>query len=235
RERSAAQPLTPLRLFAVPNVAAANLVQTVMIAGMFGQQFFIALYLQLVLGFDATEVGLGMLPVALAIGLFSLGLSARAIARAGAKGVLVGGLLLIAAALLAMQRAPVDGLYWRDVLPALLVMGAGAGLAMPALPTLALARATPADAGLASGLLNTTQQIGAAIGLSLLATLAASRSETLRAGGEGAIEALAGGYRLAFAVAAALALAAAALAVTLLRGEQTPAPTPERDVYAARP
>ncbi|MDW5594734.1 DHA2 family efflux MFS transporter permease subunit [Conexibacter stalactiti] len=240
RERSAAQPLTPLRLFTVPNVAAANLVQTVMIAGMFGQQFFVALYLQLVLGFDATEVGLGMLPIALAIGLFSLGLSTRAIARAGAKGVLVGGLLLIAAGLMAIQRAPVDGLYWRDVLPALLVMGAGAGLAMPALPTLAMARSTPADAGLASGLLNTTQQIGAAIGLSLLATLAASRSETLRAGGEGAVVALAGGYRLAFAVAAGLALAAAALAVALLRGERAvapgaPAPAAEHDLYAAGP
>ena len=218
RERGARQPLVPLRLFAVRNVAAANLVQTVMIAGMFGQQFFIALYLQLVLGWSPTEVGLGMVPIALTIGLFSLGLSARMIERAGAKGVLVGGLLLIAAGLLLMQRAPVDGVYWRDVLPALLVMGAGAGIAMPALPTLALADATPADAGLASGLLNTTQQVGAAIGVSLLASLAASRSETLRGEGRAALDALASGYSLAFAVAAGLALAAAGLAVTLLTG-----------------
>jgi len=189
-----------------------------MIAGMFGQQFFIALYLQLVLGWSPTEVGLGMVPIALTIGLFSLGLSARMIERAGAKGVLVGGLLLIAAGLLLMQGAPVDGVYWRDVLPALLVMGAGAGIAMPALPTLALADATPADAGLASGLLNTTQQVGAAIGVSLLASLAASRSETLRGEGRAALDALASGYSLAFAVAAGLALAAAGLAVTLLTG-----------------
>jgi MFS family permease len=217
REQRAKQPLVPLRLFAVRNVAAANLVQTVMIAGMFGQQFFIALYLQLVLGWEPTEVGLGMVPIALTIGLFSLGLSARMIERAGAKGVLVGGLLLITAGLLLMQRAPVDGRYWVDVLPALLVMGAGAGIAMPALPTLALARATPADAGLASGLLNTTQQVGAAIGVSLLASLAASRSETLRDDGHAALDALASGYSLAFAVAAGLALTAAGLAVTLLR------------------
>ncbi len=144
RERHASQPLVPLRLFAVRNVAAANLVQTVMIAGMFGQQFFIALYLQLVLGWAPTEVGLGMVPIALTIGVFSLGLSARMIERAGAKGVLVGGLLLITAGLLLMQRAPVDGRYWIDVLPALLVMGAGAGIAMPALPT---PRARGRDAG----------------------------------------------------------------------------------------
>ncbi len=229
RERLARQPLVPLRLFALRDVAAANLVQTVMIAGMFGQQFFIALYLQFVLGWEPTQVGLGMAPIALTIGLFSLGLSARMIERAGAKGVLVGGLLLIVAGLLLMQRAPVDGLYWRDVLPALLVMGAGAGIAMPALPTLALANATPADAGLASGLLNTTQQVGAAIGVSLLASLAAARSETLRADGRSALDALASGYSLAFAVAAGLALAAAGLALALLSGAR---PTAARRSWA---
>jgi EmrB/QacA subfamily drug resistance transporter len=250
RERHARTPLMPLRLLAIPNVAAANLVQAVLIAGIFGQQFFVALHLQLVRGYDATAVGLGMVPIALTIGVVSLGLAARVIARAGAKATLVGGALLIAAGLLLMQRASIDGAYWLELLPALVVMGAGAGLALPALPTLAMAGATPADAGLASGLLNTTQQVGAAIGLSLLATLAASRSAALREAGDGAVAALAGGYRLAFAVAAGLALAAAALAVVLVREERAdagrasaaapapadarePAPAAEAELYAA--
>ncbi|MDO8214179.1 DHA2 family efflux MFS transporter permease subunit [Conexibacter sp. CPCC 206217] len=222
REQRAAHPLVPLRLFRVPNVCAANLVQTLMIAGMFGQQFFLALYLQQVLGFDATGVGFGMLPIPLAIGVLSLGFATPLIMRLGAKTTLLDGLLLMVAGLLLMQRAPADGVYWLDVLPAMMIMGIGAGIAMPALPTLALARATPQDAGLASGLLNTTQQVGGAIGLSVLATLSAARSATLRDGGDNLVTALAGGYSLAFAVAAGFVLAAGAAAVALLRTGTAP-------------
>ncbi|MBB4663773.1 MFS transporter [Conexibacter arvalis] len=218
RETRAAHPLMPLRLLRVPDLAAANLVQALAIAGMFGMQFMLALQLQLVLGLSPLQVGFAMVPIALAIGATSLGFTARLMARIGPKATALPGLLLIAAGLLWLQRAPADGSYWLDVFPALLPLGIGGGLLMPALSTLAMANAPTADAGLASGLANTTQQIGGAIGLAVLATASASRSDALRDGGASAAEALAGGIGLAFAISAALALVAGAVALPLLSG-----------------
>jgi EmrB/QacA subfamily drug resistance transporter len=211
------RPLVPLRIFRAPRLAVANAVQLLLIAGIFGQQFLVALYLQLVLGFSAVEVGLGMAPIALAVGVASLGLAARAIERWGARTTLLASLALIAASLLALGRVPAHGDYVRDLLAPMIALGAGAGLAMPTLTTVLMASAGVADAGLASGLANTTQQIGAAIGTALLATLSTSRSDDLRAAGDSAAAALAGGYRLGFVVAAALVAAAFAVTLALLR------------------
>jgi EmrB/QacA subfamily drug resistance transporter len=222
REARASAPLVALRVFGSRALSAANVVQVLMIAGMFGQQFIFALYLQRVLGFSPSEVGLGSAPIALAIGVASLGFSARLILRVGPKAVLLVALVLMAAGLTLFALAPVDGVYARDLLPGMLVAGAGAGLAMPALTTIAMAGAAPRDAGLASGLINTTQQIGAALGLATLATLSASRTDTLRARGDAVAEALTGGYHVGFAVAAGFIAAAFVAAAVLL-----PAPTPE--------
>src|SRR5919198_3789711 len=164
RQARIPHPLMPLRLFRSRNVAGANAVQALFVAGMFGMFFLGALYLQRVLGYDALEVGLAFLPVALAIGILSLGFSARLITRFGARATLIPGLVLIIAALALLTRAPVDGHYPVDLLPAMIFAGIGAGLTFPSLMTLAMSGATRSDSGLASGLVNTSLQVGGALG-----------------------------------------------------------------------
>jgi EmrB/QacA subfamily drug resistance transporter len=219
REATAAHPLVPLRIFRSRTVTAANLVQMLMVAGLLGMFFLGALYLQRVLGYDALEVGLAFLPVALAIAALSLGVSARLIMRFGARATLVPGLASAAAGLALFRGAPADADYVRDLLPAMLLLGTGGGLAFPALMTLAMSGATPGDSGLASGLVNTTQQVGGALGLAVLATLSTTRSDALGASGATPAHALLGGYHLAFGIAALLVVAALVLALALLRGD----------------
>ena len=184
REATARNPLIPLRIFRSRNVTGANLVQALSVAGMFGMFFLGALYLQRILGYDALEIGLAFLPVTIVMGTLSLRYSERLIMRFGARTLLLPGLVLIAAALVLFTRAPVDGDYWTDVLPVMVLLGTGAGVSFPALMTLAMSGATPSDAGLASGLVNTTAQVGGALGLAVLATLSASRTDALIADGE---------------------------------------------------
>ena len=222
RQARIPNPLMPLRLFRSRNVAGANAVQALFVAGMFGMFFLGALYLQRVLGYDALEVGLAFLPVTMVIGTLSLGFSERLNMRFGPKVTLLPSLVLIAAALVLFARAPVNGDYLTDVLPVMVLLGLGAGMSFPSLMTLAMSGATPRDAGLASGLVNTTLQVGGAIGLAVLATLATSRTEHLLAGGERTASALTGGYHLAFLVAAGLVVGAIAVAITVLRS-RTPA------------
>lgn len=222
REQQAANPLVPLRIFRSRTVSAANAVQALMVAGMFGMFFLGALYLQRVLGYDAVEVGLAFLPVALGIGILSAGVAPRVIVRYGGRAALLPGLALMAAGLAWFQRLPLDASYAVDLFPAMLLVGVGAGLSFPALMTLAMSGATPEDSGLASGLVNTTQQVGGALGLAVLATLSSTRTEDLLAQGDAAAAALTDGYRLAFLIATGVLLAALALAAAALR----PAPAP---------
>jgi EmrB/QacA subfamily drug resistance transporter len=217
REATAANPLIPLRIFRSRNIAGANAVQGLAVVAMFGMFFLGALYLQHVLGYDALETGLAFLPATLAMAALSLGYSERLIMRFGARTTLLPGLVLIGAALAYFTQAPVDGSYVVHVLPVMVLLGSGAGIAFPALMTLAMADATPADAGLASGLVNTTVQVGGAIGLAVLATLSASHSKHLVAGGTAPAEALTQGYHLAFLIGALVVAAAIVVAVTVLR------------------
>src|SRR3954468_21542832 len=216
REARATHPLVPLRIFRSRTVTVANLVQALMVAGLFGMFFLGALYMQRVLHYGAIDVGLAFLPVALAIGTLSLGASARLIVRFGARATLLPGLALVSAGLVLFQRAPVDASYLVDLFPVMLLLGVGAGLSFPSLMTLAMSGATPADSGLASGLVNTTQQVGGALGLAVLATLSTTRSGDLLADGASGASALTSGYHLAFAIGAGLVLAALALSATLL-------------------
>jgi predicted MFS family arabinose efflux permease len=219
RQASAATPILPLRVFQSRRLTAAYLVQTLMMAGMFGFLFLGTLYVQQVLGYDAMTTGLAFLPIALVIGTISLFFSAPLNARFGERHVLVAGLCLIVAGLGLLSRAPVDGDYITDVLPVMLLLGVGFGAAMPALTALAMSGAAPEDSGLASGLFNTTQQVGGALGLAVLATLATSHTESLLADGQGTASALTGGYHLAFAVGAGFVVAGITLAMILLRSE----------------
>jgi EmrB/QacA subfamily drug resistance transporter len=233
REATTRDPLVPLRIFRSPSVSGANAIQALTVAGMFGMFFLGVLYLQRVLGYDSLETGLAFLPVTLVIATLSLRYSERLTMRFGARTVLLPGLVLIAAGLGLVARVPVNGSYLTDVLPAMLLMGIGIGVSFPALATLAMSGATERDAGLASGLVNTTTQVGAALGLAVLATLSATRSGHLAGGGQSTAAALTGGYRLAFLIAAALVVAAIAVAVTILRPEQGAAIEPQDECDCA--
>ncbi|SCE95230.1 drug resistance transporter, EmrB/QacA subfamily [Micromonospora coriariae] len=224
RQRVAPVPLLPARVLRVPGLVAANAVQFLMISAYFGFQFLLAVELQLVLGLDAAATGWAFLPTPVVIAVVSLGLAGRLIARWGARAVLLAGLGLATVGFLLLGRLPADGGYLADVLPAMLIFGMAGGLTLPAVTTLAMSGATDADAGLASGLANTTQQVGGAVGLAALATLAATRADGLRAAGWAEAAALAGGYRMAFTVAAALVVAALLVALTTLPGARRAAP-----------
>jgi MFS transporter len=219
REARTKTPLIPLRIFRVRTVSAANAVQALTVAGLFGVFFLGALYLQRVLGYGAIEVGLAFLPVALGIGALSLSLTPRLIMRVGAKATLLPGLALVAIGLMLFERSPVSANYLGDLLPAMLLLGVGAGLAFPSLMTLAMSAATESDSGLASGLVNTTQQVGGALGLAVLATLSTTRTDTLLASGHSTDSALTSGFHLAFAIGAGLVVVAIFVAATLLRPE----------------
>jgi EmrB/QacA subfamily drug resistance transporter len=222
RESRIANPLIPLRIFRSRIVSGANLVQALTVGGLFGMFFLGALYMQRVLGYGAIDVGLAFLPVALIIGIFSVGISARLIVRFGALPTMLPGLVLIAGALIYFQRAPVDADYVADVLPSMLMFGVGGGLFFTSLMTLAMSAATASDSGLASGLVNTSQQVGGALGLAVLATLSSTRTDTLLGNGDSTASALTGGYHLAFAIGAGMVVAGIVLAVTLLRPQAKP-------------
>jgi MFS family permease len=219
----------PLRLFRSRNVSGANVVQALLVAGMFGMFFIGALYLQRVLGYDALQVGLAFLPASVVMGALSLGFSEKLIMRFGPKTTLVPGISLVVLGLLLFSRAPVDANYWVDVLPALLLVGVGVGTSFPSLMTLAMSGATPSDAGLASGVVNTSMQVGAAIGLAVLATLSTERTNHLVAEGASQASALTSGYHLAYLIGAGLAALAVVVAVTVLRNPE-PMMAPEMEV-----
>jgi EmrB/QacA subfamily drug resistance transporter len=223
REASARNPLVPLRIFRSRRLASANLIQVLSVAGMFGMFFLGALYLRRVLDYDALQIGLAFLPVTIAMGLLSIRYSERLVTRFGARATMLPGLALVMVGLLWFARAPVHSRYLIDVMPAMLTLGVGAGVCFPALMTLAMSGTASHDAGLASGLINTTAQVGGALGLAVLATLSASRSRGLLAHGRSPDAALTGGYHLAFLIAAALVVAALAVAATVPEPEPEPA------------
>jgi EmrB/QacA subfamily drug resistance transporter len=224
-------PLVPLRVFRSRNVVGANLVRALLPVGLFGAFFLGALYLQRVLGFSPVQTGFAFLPMNLGVAVFSLLITARLVTRFGAKSVLVPGLLLVAAGLALFSHAPVQGSYLVDVLPSLALIGIGAGLVFMPSVSLAMAGAGPGDAGLASGLANVALQVGAAIGIAALASIASAQTSGQLADGSGFDAALTSGYHLGFVVAAASAGLAAVLASLVLRG----APHLPREVPAAHP
>ena len=222
-ETRARSPLMPLGLFRLRNVATANVVGVLWAGAMFAWFFLSALYLQLVLGYSPLHVGLAFLPANLIMGAFSLGLSAKLVLRLGFRTPLATGLLLSAIGLVLFARAPVDGSFAIDVLPSMILLGFGAGMAFNPVLLAAMSDVDQSEAGLASGVVNTSFMMGGALGLAVLASLAASRSDNLLASGDGPLVALNGGYHLAFLVGAAFAVAAAVVGAVLLR---TRAPQP---------
>jgi hypothetical protein len=219
RQATARNPLLPLRLFASRNLSASNVIQAIGGVAMFGFFFMGSLDMQRVLGYGPLAIGLAFLPVSVGMGALSIGLTARLIMRFGGRTVLLAGFGLISVALVLAARGPVSADYTRDLFPVLLLLGIGGGLAFPSLGVVAMAGATPSDAGLASGLLNTTGQVGGALGLAVLATVSTNRTSGLIAQGQSAVAALSGGYHLAWAIGAVLAIASVVVAATVLRSE----------------
>lgn len=216
-EARVAEPLMPLALFRLRNVATANVVGVLWAAGMFAWFFVSALYMQLVLGYDAMQVGLAFLPANLIMAAFSLGLSAKLVMRFGIRGPLATGLLMAALGLALFARAPVDGHFAADVLPGMLLLGLGAGIAFNPMLLAAMSDVEPSQSGLASGVVNTAFMMGGALGLAVLASLAAARTAALATAGATPVAALAGGYRATFLAGAVIAAVAAALAAALVR------------------
>ncbi|MEK6275327.1 MAG: DHA2 family efflux MFS transporter permease subunit [Actinomycetota bacterium] len=219
-EARVSAPLMPLSLFRLRNVATANIVGVLWAGAMFAWFFLSALYLQLVLGYDPLHVGLAFLPANLIMGAFSLGLSAKLVLRYGLRLPLAVGLSLAAAGLVLFARAPVDGSFVVDVLPGMILLAFGAGMAFNPLLLAAMSDVEPERAGLASGVVNTAFMMGGALGLAVLASLAASRTDSLLASGDAPLAALTGGYHAAFLAGAIFAVAGAAIGGALLVNKQ---------------
>jgi len=217
REATARNPLVPLRIFRSRNVSGANVIQALTVAGMFGMFFLGALYLQRVLGYDALETGLAFLPTTIVMGILTVRYSEPLIMRFGARTLLFPGLALIALGLALFTLAGPDGSYPLNVLPVILLIGIGVAVCFPALMTLAMSGATQEDAGLASGLINTTAQVGGALGLAVLATVSTSRTDNLLDEGKGLASALTSGYHVAFWIGAGCVVGAIAVAATVLQ------------------
>ena len=243
RQATAANPLMPLRIFRHRNIAGANIVQALAVAGMFGTFFLGSLYLEQVKGYEPLEIGLAFLPATLVMGTLSIKFSDRLVMRYGPKTVMIPGLALITLSLLWFARIPTDASYVVDLLPQMILLGLGAGTSFPALMKLAMSSATPEDAGLASGLVNTSAQVGGAIGLAVLATVAADRTETLTANGDSIASALTGGYHVAFFIASALVVASIAVGIFVceevseqeMAMPEPPAPDAAADGQAPQP
>jgi EmrB/QacA subfamily drug resistance transporter len=217
-------PLMPLRMFKLRNVATADGIAVLWAAAMFAWFFLAALYLQLVLGYSPLQVGLSFLPANVIMGAFSISLSAKLVMRFGIKKPLAAGLLIAAAGLALFVRAPVGGSFVADVLPSMILLGIGAGTAFNPVLLAAMGDVAPEESGLASGMVNTAFMMGGALGLAILASLAASHTNTLLASGDDQVSALVGGYHVAFVVGAIFAVIAALLGAVLLRPIQQPAP-----------
>jgi len=230
REATAANPLVPLRIFRSRNLTGANLIQALSASGMFGIFFLGSLYLQRVLGYDALEIGLAFLPTTVIMGLLSVRYSEKLVMRFGPRRPLIAGLVLIMVGLALFTQAPVGGNYVVHVLPVLVLLGLGAGVCFPALMGLSMADVKPEDAGLASGLVGTTAQVGAALGLAVLATLSATHTAGQAAAGKAPLEALTSGFHLSFGIAAAILAAAVVIACTLMRPAKQPVQDAEEEL-----
>jgi len=231
-------PLMPLRLFRLRSVATANVVGILWSAAMFAWFFVSALYLQLVLGYSAMQVGLAFLPANLIMAAFSLGLSAKMVMRFGIRVPLAAGLALTAVGLALFALSPVDGSFALHVLPGMALLGIGCGMAMNPVLLAAMSDVPQSESGLASGVVNTAFMMGGALGLAVLASLADARTDRLLASGVDSLAALNGGYHIAFAIGAVFAAAASLLSAALLRAAPQPAanslaPAPEGETARA--
>jgi EmrB/QacA subfamily drug resistance transporter len=232
RESRTAEPLVPLRLFRLRNIVVSQVVGVLWAAAMFAWFFLAALYLQQVLGYDALEVGLAFIPTSVVMAWCSLRVSDRLVMRFGIRPPLVVGLGLAAVSLALFSRAPVGGGFWVDVLPSMILLGAGAGIAFNPVLLAAMGDVEPHETGLASGVVNTSFMMGGALGLAILVSISTARTEALTEAGTAPLEALNGGFQVAFAAGAVFAAVAAVVGGVFLRPKPMSMPA---DVEAEEP
>src|SRR4029077_4267740 len=201
-ENRVREPLMPLAVLKLRNIWASNLVGILWAASMFAWFFLSALYMQLVLGYSPLQVGLAFLPANVIMALFSVGLSAKLVMRFGIKPPLVAGLSIAAVGLLLFAAAPEGGSFVDRILPSMILLGIGAGMAFNPVLLAAMSDVDPSESGLASGVVNPGFMMGGALGLAVLVSLASSRTDSLTASGDGPLASLVGGYHLAFLVGA---------------------------------
>jgi MFS family permease len=225
-------PLVPLALFKLRNLATADVVGVLWAGAMFAWFFLTALYMQLVLGYSPLEIGLAFLPGNLIMGALSIGLSAKLVMRYGFRLPLATGLGLAGLGLLWLARAPVDGGYVVDIFPSMVLLGLGAGMAFNPVLLAAMSDVEPQESGLASGIVNTSFMMGGALGLAVLASVAASRTSNLLDAGHSEAVALTSGYHAAFLIGAIFAVGAALIGGLLLRNQEM---TAHEEVPAAEP
>lgn len=216
-------PLVPLHIFRQRNFTTTNIIGILWSAAMFAWFFLSALYMQLVLQYSPMQVGLAFLPANLIMAVFSLGLSAKIVMRFGNRAPITLGMALVAFGLVLFALAPVDGNFMIHVFPAMLLLGLGAGMALNPVLLVAMSDLPQSESGLASGVVNTAFMMGGALGLAILASLAAARTENLIATGAGSLAALNSGYHVAFVVGAIFAAGAAILSAVLLRADSAAA------------
>jgi EmrB/QacA subfamily drug resistance transporter len=226
RQAKAATPLVPLRILFSRNVAGANLAQALMVGAAFGFLYFTVLYLQQVLGFEPAAAGLAFLPAPLVIAAVSMWVAPKLLARFAPRKLAVAGLAVMVVGFVLFAQMRPDGSYLVDVLPGMVIAPLGFGITMPALMTLGMADSKPEDAGVTSGLFNTAQQVGGAVGLAVISTVVSARTAALLDGGQTEAEALTGGFRLGYGVAAGMAAAALVIAFAVIKARKAPADAP---------
>ena len=212
-----ANPIMPLRILRVPGLASTSIVRGLLASGLFSTFFLGALYLERVRGDSALRTGVAFLPLSLAVGVLSAGITARLMGRFGPRRVMLPGLALTAVGLLLMAQVGEHSGYFPTMFFALLLLGLGAGAAFIPLLAIAMANVPSADAGLASGIVNVSLQMSGAVGLAVLGTISTDHARSLAAEGHPPLDALTGGYQLAFLVGAACVALGAVLAFVLLR------------------
>lgn len=232
-EQRVATPLIPMQIFRHRNLVSATIVRALFPMGAFGLNFLGALYLQHVLGYSPLRTGLAFLPASLLTGVMSLALMPWMVRHVPLKLLVVSGLVLITAGMLALARAPVHAVFVTDILPTMVLTGAGFGLLFMPSVSIALSEVGYSEAGLASGLVNVAIQLGGAVGVALLATISASRTQHLTDLGRSSLDALAGGYRLGLLVGAGCTGLSLVAAVVLLRRPAATAAAPLVESTAA--
>ncbi|HEV2058825.1 MAG TPA: MFS transporter [Solirubrobacteraceae bacterium] len=225
-------PLMPFGIFRLRTLTGANIVGLLVGAALFAMFFFLSRYMQEVLGYSALKAGLSYLPLALAI-IVSAGGASVLVTKLGFKPVLLGGLVLVTIGLLWFARVPVDGIYLVDLLGPMLICAVGLGFAFVPVTIAAVTGVSQDESGLASGLINTSQQIGGALGLAVLGTIAASKATDLVTAAQGAPAALPGalteGFQLAFLVGAGFSILGIIATLLLVRAEDS------RKIVGAKP
>jgi len=221
-EARLANPMFPLRILRVPGLAASSVVRGFLITGMYSTFLLGVLYLQHVHGYGALRTGLAFLPMTLVLGLMSVGITARLMARFGATWVLLAGLTSITGALVLLSQLPAHTSYLPAIFGPFVLLGLGAGLSFLPLTVIAMAEVPSADAGLASGIVNASLQIAAAIGTAALGTVAAERTKVLTSLGQHHLQALTGGFHLAWVIGAAAVAAGALITAVWLRPRSRP-------------